>query len=78
MKWHGCAIAQGVSHQLPLWWPEFDPRSCGIYGGKSGNGADLLQVLQFSELLHIPQSSYHRRYVVSIFKTQQTGKAQLN
>jgi hypothetical protein len=47
-------------------------RSREIYGLQSGTGAGFLRVLRFPcqfsfhQLLHIHQSSYHRRYVVLI------------
>jgi hypothetical protein len=44
-----CDIAQAVSRRLPTAaaWGRFYVRSCGIFGGRSGNGGDFLRVYPF-------------------------------
>jgi hypothetical protein len=52
-------------------WPEFDPRPYVIYVGRSGIGADSLEVLQFPLPNLIPPTAprspfRHQRYLFSI------------
>jgi hypothetical protein len=56
----GRAIAQAVSPRRP----GFDPRSCGICGGRSGTGAGFLRVLRFALPILIPPSTPHSSPII--------------
>jgi hypothetical protein len=57
----GRAIAQAVSRRFPTAAAQVraQVRSCGICGGQSGTGADLLQVLTFLLSILIPPTAPH-------------------
>jgi hypothetical protein len=58
--YHNCngrALAQAVSRRLPT--AAARVRSCGISGGQSGTGADLLRVLRFPLPIRIPPTAPH-------------------
>jgi hypothetical protein len=55
----GRAIAQAVSHRLPIAAARVraQVKSCGICGGQSGTGAGFLQVLRCSLTILIPPTA---------------------
>jgi hypothetical protein len=72
----GCAVAHAASRWLPTAAARVraQVRSCGIYGGKSGTGANFLRVLRFLLPILIPPTAPFSSIIRDLYNRAVSGR----